>query len=95
VRFGYSRCPVANPDEPPTGQEQTNVFLLAKLRADGNNASLIALLQRGREGRARLRDALTILGELDPDLIVRVAVDALIQAHAAARQTHRAFRDST
>ncbi|HEX6745095.1 MAG TPA: hypothetical protein VF087_12805 [Solirubrobacteraceae bacterium] len=82
----------------PTDQERATIALLAGLRADGDAAALIALLQDGREGPARVRDALIVLADLDPELIVQLALDALIEAYVgdpvAAQQRRRMVRDS-
>jgi hypothetical protein len=87
---------VASPDEPTAEEHAAILRLVAQLRADGDTTPLVALLKAGREGPERARDALTILAELDPELIVQVVLDALIQAHVddhvAAPQTRRVTR---
>ena len=89
---------MASPDQ-PTAQERATMALVARLHADGDTASLIALLHDGHEGPERVRDALILLAELDPELMVQVALDALIQAHlddpAGAPQTRRVLRANT
>ncbi|HEX7297646.1 MAG TPA: hypothetical protein VF257_01485 [Solirubrobacteraceae bacterium] len=90
---------MAFPDESLTARERATLTLVTQLRADGDTASLIASLREDHDGPERVRDVLALLAELDPELIVQVALDALIQAHAddplGARQTRRIRRDST
>jgi hypothetical protein len=76
---------VGDPDH-PTDDENEVASLVRRLRADGDTAPLIALLHSGREGPGRVRDALTVLAELDPELIVEVALDALLLAHVDDRR---------
>jgi hypothetical protein len=68
-------------DDPPTAEEEQALALVRQLRADGDTAALITSLRDGHQGHERVRDALTLLAELDADLVVQVALDALIQAH--------------
>lgn len=85
-----------NSDE-PTDEERETLALVTGLRAYGDVAALVALVQGGDGGPERARDALTVLAELDPELIVQVALDALIHAHidaeVTAPQTRRVVRD--
>ena len=53
----------------------------AALRADVDAASITALVRDKDEGLEYVREALEVLGELDPQLLVRVALDALVCAH--------------
>ena len=69
-------------DDQPTADEQEVFSLARRVRADGDTAPLIACLRGGRDGAERVRDVLMILAELDPELIVQVAVDALLRAYA-------------
>jgi hypothetical protein len=93
-----SACPVASEDQ-PTDAEREALSLARGLAADVDAGPLITSLADGHDGPERVRDALTLLAELDPDLIVQVALDALIQAHlhdpATARQTRRIVRGPT
>jgi hypothetical protein len=68
-------------DDPQTADEEQTLSLVRQQRAEVDTAALITSLQDGRQGPERVRDALTLLAELDPDLIVQIALDALIQAH--------------
>ena len=68
-------------DDPQTADEEQTLSLVRQQRAEVDTAALITSLQDGRRGPERVRDALTLLAELDPDLIVQIALDALIQAH--------------
>ena len=85
-------------DEQPITSEQEVLSLVRRLLADGDTAPLIALLQDGRAGPERVRDALIIIADLDPELIVQVALDALLRAHVddhrADHQTRRVTRDT-
>lgn len=85
-------------DDPPTADEEQTLSLVRRLRADADIEPLVASLRDGHQGPERVRDALILLAELDPNLIVQVALDALIQAHlndpSGARQTRRVARDS-
>jgi hypothetical protein len=80
-------------DDQPTAAQQEVLSLARRLRADGDTAPLMTLLKDGREGPERVRDALMLLAELDAELIVQVALDALLRApvddHHAAHQTRR------
>ena len=73
----------------PTDQERETLALVTRLRGEGDVAALVALLQGGERGRERARDALTVLAELDPEVIVQVALDALIHGHVNAEGTAR------
>jgi hypothetical protein len=91
-----SACPVST-DEQPTAAEREALALARRLVADGDTGPLITSLRDGRDGPERVRNALTFIAELDPDLIVQVALAALIQAHgddpAAARRTRTIVRE--
>ena len=65
--------------------ERMIVDLVAQLHDDGESAPLTALVHRGQEGLAHAREALEVLGELDPQLLVQVALDALICVHLEGR----------
>jgi hypothetical protein len=67
--------------DPPIAEEEQTLSLVRRLRADGDTAPIIASLRDGDRGPERVRDALTVLAELDLDLIVQVALDSLIEAH--------------
>jgi hypothetical protein len=85
-------------DDKPIADEDAVLALVSRLRVDGDTAPLIALLTDGPEGPERVRDALTILAEIDPELIVQVVLDALLRAHldddGGAQQTRRVIRGS-
>ena len=87
-----NRCAMAY--ESPSQQERDTIALVGLLRSTGDTATLVGLL-RGA-GPERARDALSLLGELDRELLVQVALDALIDANvadpAAAAQTRRVIR---
>lgn len=67
--------------------------LLVDLRGDGNRQPLIALLRTGEVGPERVRGALRLLAEADPDLLVQITLDALIDMYVTdpglAHQTRR------
>jgi hypothetical protein len=69
-------------DDPSTDRERDSLLLAGQLIADAGNGPIITSLRDRCHGPERVRDALTLLAELDPDLIVQVALDALIHAHA-------------
>jgi hypothetical protein len=85
-------------DDQPTADERA-LSLARQLVADADTGPLITALRDGRNGSEFVRNALTLLADFDPDLIVQVALDALIQAHlndpGTARQTRRIERNST
>lgn len=89
-----SRCVMSY--ESPSQQERDTIALVGLLRASGSTTSLVDLLRGGGGGPERARDALSLLGELDRELLVQVALDALIDANvadpAAAAQTRRVVR---
>jgi hypothetical protein len=62
-------------------EEQAAADLAAQLRDSGNLHPLIARLRTGDVGPERARDALRILAELDPDLLVQITLDGLIDAY--------------
>jgi hypothetical protein len=64
----------------PTPEELETEKLVKALRATGNLLPLIAILRGGDGGPERARDALLMLGELDLELLVQVALDTLIHA---------------
>ena len=61
-----------------TPAEQETIALVGALRQEGNLDALVGVLQGGEAGTARARDALTLLGELDPALLVEMALDTVI-----------------
>jgi hypothetical protein len=83
-------------DALPSEQEADTVELVALLRATADAGPLIALLRGADGGPERARDALSFLGELDRELLVQVALDALIDGYfadpASAEQTRRVIR---
>ncbi len=80
----------------PSEREDDSVFLVGLLRATADTKPLISLLRGADGGPERARDALSVLGELDRELLVQVALDALIDGNfadpAAAAQTRRVVR---
>ena len=82
--------------ENPSERERDTVFLVGLLRATADTGPLVSLLRGADGGPERARDALSLLGELDRELLVQVALDALIDANvadpAAAAQTRRVIR---
>jgi hypothetical protein len=70
-----------------TAHERTIVDVVAQLRANGESAPLTALVHSGHEGLERVREALGVLGELDPQHLVQVALNALIRVHHDAPGT--------
>jgi hypothetical protein len=88
---------MARDDQPTT--DELALSLARRLVADADTEPLIAALRDGRDGPECVRDALVFLADFDPDLIVQVALDALIHAHlsdpAGARQARRVERDAT
>ena len=90
-----SRCVMSY--ESPSQQERDTIALVGLLRATGDTATLVGLLHGAGGGPERARDALSLLGELDRELLVQVALDALIDGNfadpAAAEQTRRVVRN--
>jgi hypothetical protein len=89
------RTPVGYSD-PETPEERETETLVKELRATRNLHPLITMLRRGEGGPERARDALLMLGELDLELLVQVALDTLIDGfvedpelvHQPRRQVH-------
>jgi hypothetical protein len=77
-------------------EERRTADLVRALRATGNLHPLVAMLRLGDGGPERARDALLLLGELDLELLVQIALDTLIDDHvddpALALQTRRVVR---
>ncbi len=67
--------------DPLTAHERAIVGVVSELRADVDAASITALVREGGEALECVREALEVLGELDPQLLVAVALDALVCAH--------------
>ena len=82
--------------ENPSQRERDTIALVGLLRATGDTATLVGLLRGAGGGPERARDALSLLGELDRELLVQVTLDALIDANVAdpatAEQTRRVVR---
>jgi hypothetical protein len=74
----------ASDREPLTAHERAIVGIVADLRANVDAASITALVRDEGEGLEYVREALEVLGELDPQLLVRVALDALVCVHSGA-----------
>lgn len=60
-----------------SADERETLALVDALIRTGNLRPVIARLHEARDGRERARDALTVLGELDLDVLVQLALDAL------------------
>jgi hypothetical protein len=77
----------------PEDEERRTAELVKALRATGNLRPLVRVLRESDGGPERARDALLMLGELDLDLLVQVALDTLIDDYvedpALAHQTRR------
>jgi hypothetical protein len=71
--------------EPLSAHERAIVGVVAELRANFHPASITASVRDGGEALECVREALEVLGELDPQLLVRVALDALVCAYADDR----------
>ncbi len=85
------------PPEDPTAEERQTFELIEALKESGNLRPLVALLRDGDVAPERAREALLLLGELDLDLLVKVALDTLIGDHVGdpglAVQIRHATRD--
>jgi hypothetical protein len=88
---------VPDPDE-RSQSEQEIAQIVGDLRATGNMTPLVALLCGSDGGPEHARDALRLLGELDVDLLVQLALDTLIEDHIdapeLALQTRRVVHDT-
>lgn len=80
-----------------SAQERATVELASQLRGSGNLHPLIARLRDGEIGPERARDALRVLADLDPDLLVQITLDSLISEYlddpGLAHQPRRVVRD--
>jgi hypothetical protein len=65
------------------------VGVVAQLRGSDDAAPITALVRGGGDALEFVREALDVLGELDPHLLVRVALDALVCAHVDDRGATR------
>jgi hypothetical protein len=78
--------------------EQEIAQIVGVLRATGNMKPLIALLRGSDGGPEHARDALRLLGELDVDILVQLALDTLIEDYLdspeLALQTRRVVHDT-
>lgn len=83
-------------DGEPTAEERQTLELVQSLIESGNLHPLIARLRTGETGPERARDALKVLGDLDRELLVQLALDTLIEQYVEdpglAHQTRRASR---
>jgi hypothetical protein len=84
--------------EEPTPEERETAELVKALRATGNLRPLVAVLRNPDGGPECARDALLLLGELDLELLVQVALDTVIHDYVEdpglAHQTRREIRGS-
>jgi hypothetical protein len=82
--------------EGQTPEERQTAELVKALRETGNMRPLVAVLRDADGGPERARDALLLLGELDPELLVQVALDTLIEEYVEdpglAHQPRREIR---
>ncbi len=62
-------------------EEWATLQLVQQLVTTGNLHPLIARLRGGELGPESARDALRILAELDPDLLVQITLDSLITSY--------------
>ena len=79
-----------------SAEDREIVELVRKLRDTGDLHPLIALLRGADGGPTHARTALRVLADLDPDLLVQVALDHLIDENVTdprlAEQMRRAIR---
>jgi hypothetical protein len=79
-----------------TPEEQRTADLVETLKKTGNLRPLVDVLRAGEPGPELARDALLLLGELDLQLLVQVALDTLIEDYVddpgVAVQTRRVLR---
>jgi hypothetical protein len=79
-------------------EEFATAELVRALRETGNLRPLVAVLRNPDGGPECARDALLLLGELDLELLVQVALDTMIQDYVEdpglAHQTRREMRGS-
>ena len=79
-----------------TAEERQTLELVQSLIESGNLHPLIARLRTSDTGPERARDALKLLGDLDRELLVQLALDTLIEQYVEdpglAHQTRRASR---
>lgn len=77
-------------------EEQATVGLATQLIATGDLHPLIARLRNGEVGPESARDALRVVGELDLDLLMQIALDGLIASYlddlGLAHQPRRVIR---
>lgn len=83
-------------DDDVSSDEQLTIDLVKDLQESGNLHPLIARLRDGEVGPEHARDALRVLFELDPDLLVQVTLDGLIEQYLVdpglAHQPRRVVR---
>jgi|GEM_PF-6697214 len=72
-----------------SAHERQVVGVVTQLRANVDPASITAMVRDGGGALECVREALEVLGELDPELLVRVALDALVCAHVDDRAAAR------
>jgi diguanylate cyclase (GGDEF)-like protein len=84
------RTPTTPSDpEPLTTRERTVVDLVAQLQTSVDPAAIARMVREGGEALACLREAVEVLGELDPQLLVGLALDALIAQGEDRGPPHR------
>ena len=83
-------------DEDLPAEERETLELVQELIQTGNLQPLVARLRAGQTGPESARDALKMLGDLDLDLLVQLALDTLIDQYVddpgLAHQTRRESR---
>jgi hypothetical protein len=79
-----------------TPEELETAELIKALRTTGNLRPLVAVLRNADGGPERARDALLMLGELDVELLVQIALDTMIHDYVEdpglAHQPRREIR---
>jgi hypothetical protein len=70
-----------------TADECAIVGIVAQLQTTGDAAPLRDWAREGGEALERVREALRVLGELDPQLLVAVALDGLLRVDGDDRFT--------
>jgi hypothetical protein len=79
-----------------TPEERKTAELVKALRETGNLRPLVAVLRDPDGGPERARDALLLLGELDVEFLVQIALDTMIDDYvedpALGQQTRREIR---
>lgn len=87
---------MASAEEELSAEEAQTLELVSALISTGNLHPLVQRLREAQLGPERARDALRVLGDLDLDLLVQLALDTLIDQYVddpgIAHQTRREVR---